>query len=215
MIVGRRSFGIASETSPYLNKAGGQWTVDSINPINKLLHTESVDPAKDQSRSPPVYLPNSRAAQGDQPEATEPTCALHLHCPIRVLPHRQESATRFKTEESFIERSNPTQPSKRAYSPATRIKGSSDSNPRSASDNRLMLTCSIAASFTPFKASYSSLNRGGTVLPADIAGEVVKRRVRVVGTVSRRWAFRRAVSILALRLVRVESVRRQVEQEGQ
>lgn len=189
--------------------------VGRIYLINKLPHTESKDPAKDQSHSPPIYPPNSRAARGGQQEAIEPICALHLHCPIRVLPHKQESATWFQTEELVTERTNSTQPSKREYSPATRIKGSSDSNPRSASDNRLTLTCSIAASLTPFKASYSSLNRGGTVLPADIAGEVVKGRARVVGTVSRRWVFRRAVSILALPLVRVESVRRQVEQEGQ
>jgi hypothetical protein len=78
-MVGRRSFGIDSETSPYLCEAGGQWTVDHIDRINKLLHTESVNPAKDQSRSPLVYPPNSHAAQGGQREATEPTCALHLH----------------------------------------------------------------------------------------------------------------------------------------
>lgn len=159
-----------------------------MNLIIKLVHTESAVPVKGQNRSLPVYPPSSRAAQGGQREATEPTCALHLHCPIRVLAHTaKDQLPSSITEETTIEGSiGLGTPQSQWYSPATRIRGSSDSSPRSASDNRLTLTCSIAASLTPLKASYSSLNRGGTVLPAEIAGEVVKGRVRVVGTVSRR-----------------------------
>lgn len=105
------------------------------------------------------------------------------------------------------------------HSPAIRINGVSDSSPRKASCSRVMLTCSIAASWTPLRASYNSLNRGGTVFPAVMTDEFVNGRKGIVGDeVTGRvgWRTRAVFSILVpLAPVRVESARLHAAQDGQ
>lgn len=103
------------------------------------------------------------------------------------------------------------------YSPATRIRGFSDSNPRSANCSRLRLTCSRSASLTSSRAACSSLNRAGTLFVL-ITVDVPKARGEGPAIVFWARALRRYVpgsSVLRLVWARVDNVRSHIAHDGQ